>query len=289
MVNTSSHPITVEGTRLDTLAWNIRVKTGWDLGQSARGGNVEVPGGDGELWVPNKREGAGRFSLAMWVMGADANGNVATDGYEAYRQNLDQLRWLFGKRHKLLTVQHTLGATIGTRECLAEVTQSWDPEVKSLGRYGEFTVLFAIPGSYWRDTADLNYDLNPATTGQKTLTTFLGATANMRDLTLVFDGPWNGPSVTDDATGHVLTGPTLASGSQWNVDCAAFTSKTGTGIAFTSGGTQAMLSTTRSGAHAPGLFGITPAGPGVSPTITLGGSGLTGVSRFRIRGRRKFR
>lgn len=288
MTTTSSHPITVEGTRLDTYAYNIAVKTGWDLGQSARGGNIEIPGADGTIWTPNKRESEGRLSLKMWVMGSDVNGVWNADGYEQYRQNLDVLRTLFGKRHKLLTVQHTIGATVGTRECLAEVVGTWDPEVTGMGRIGRFAVLFNIPGSYWRDTADLNYDLNPATTGSKSLAAFAGSTANMRDLILVFDGPWTNPSVTDDATGHIITGPTIASGTQWNVDTTAYTSKTGAGIAFTSGGTQAMLSTTRSGAHAPGLFGITPAGS-VAPTVTLGGSGLTGVSRFRIRGRRKYR
>lgn len=288
MANTSSHPITVEGVRLDTFAWNIETKTGWDLGQSARGGNVEIPGMDGELWTPNKRESAGRFAVSMWVMGSDANGNVAADKYELYRQNLDSLKAIFGKRHKLLTVQHVLGSTIGTRECLAEVVDAYDPAVAAQGLIGRFTVMLRIPGTFWRDTADLNYDLNPATTGQKTLSAFAGATANMRELTLVFDGPWTSPTVTDDATGHVILGPTLASGSQWNVDTVAHTSKTGTGIAFTAGGTQAMLQTSRSGAFAPGLFGITPAGSS-APTVTLGGSGLTGVSRFRIRGRRKYR
>jgi hypothetical protein len=289
VANTSSHPITVEGVRLDTFAWNIEVKTGWDLGQGARGGNNEVPGMDGELWTPNKREGIGRMALQMWVMGSDASGNIAADKYELYRQNLDQLRWLFGKRNKLLTIQHTLGATIGTRECLAEVVDSFDPTVTAQGLIGRFSVLCKIPGTYWRDTADQNYDLTSATVGQKTLTPFLGATANMRDLQIVFDGPWTGPSITDDATGHILVGPTITTGNQWMVDTVAHTSKTGSGIAFTSGGTQAMLTTSRTGAFAPGLFGITPAGPGVSPTVTLGGSGTGAGSRIRIRGRRKFR
>lgn len=289
MANTSSHYITVDGNRLDTYAYNIVTKTGWDLGQSARGGNQEVPGLDGTLWTPNKRESEGRFALSMWVQGADVNNIVATDTYEKYRQNLDLLRALFGQRHRLMTIQHYLGATVGTRECQAEITEAWDPEVTGLGQIGTFTVLFNIPGVYWRDTADQNYDLVNATTGQKTVTTFLGATANMRELQLVFDGPWTNPSVVDDASGHnlTLTG-TLAAGTQWMVDTVAHTSRTGTGIAFTSTGTQAMLSTTRSGAHTPGLFGITPSGSS-APTVTLGGSGLTSASRFRIRGRRKFR
>lgn len=289
MANTSSHPVTVDGNRLDTFAYNIVTKTGWDLGQSARGGNQEVPGLDGALWTPNKRESEGRFVLSMWVQGADVNNNVASDTYEKYRQNMDFLRHLFGKRHALLTVQHLLGSTLGTRECQAEVIGTWDPEIRGLGQIGTFAVLFNIPAVYWRDTADLNVDLTSVTTGQKTLTALAGATANMREMTLVLDGPWTNPTITDDASGHALslTG-TIASGSQWNVDTVAHTSRTGIGIAFTANGTQAMLSTTRSGAHTPGLFGVTPNGS-TAPTVTLGGSGLTSASRFRLRTRRKYR
>lgn len=289
MANTSSHPITVDGTRLDTYAWNIITKTGWDLGTSARGANQEVPGLDGALWVPNKRESEGRMAIKMWVQGADANLNYATDQYEKYRQNMDVLRQLFGKRSSLLTVQINLGSTLGTRECLAEVVEAWDPELTGIGQIGTFTVLLKIPGAYWRDTADQNYDLTSATVGQKTLTAFAGATANMRELQLVIDGPWTNPSITDDGSGHVLTYTgTLAAGTQWMVDTVAHTSRTGTGIAFTTTGTQAMLSTSRSGAHTPGLFGITPAGA-VAPTVTLGGTATGAGSRVRIRGRRKYR
>lgn len=289
MANTSSHQITVDGNRLDTYAYNIITKTGWDLGQSARGANQEVPGLDGALWTPNKRESEGRFALKMWAQGSDVNNAIGTDPYQTYRQNMDFLKWLFGKRSNLLTIQHFLGSTLGTRECYAEVIEAWDPEVTGIGQIGSFTVMFNLPYVYWRDTADQNVDLTSVTTGQKTLTALAGATANMRELTLVFDGPWTNPSIVDDATGHTLswTG-TLAAGSQWNVDTVAHTSKTGTSIAFTSGGTQAMLSTTRTGAHSPGLFGVTPQGP-TAPTVTLGGTALTSASRFRLRARRKYR
>lgn len=290
MVNTSTHPITVDGVRLDTLAWNIKVKSGMDLGTSARGSNSVVPGVDGELWSPNKRDNAGRVALKMWVNGTDADGAPPAGGdtYQQYRLNLDQLRVLFGKRHALLDVRQTLGGTIGTRQALCEVVQSIDPDVNRQG-YGEFDVVLSIVGAFWQDTADQNYDLNPATTGVKSVTQFAGATAPMRDLQIVFDGPWTSPTITDTLTGHVLSGPTLAAGTQWMVDTTAHTSRTGTGIAFTTGGTQALTNTTRSGAHTPGLFALSPAAGAGTPQITLGGSGLTAASRIRIRGRRKYR
>lgn len=288
MVNTSSHAVAVDGVRLDTLAWNIEVKTGWDLGQSARGSNASVAGVDGELWVANKRDSAGRFVLSMWANGTDADGVAASDTYEKYRQNMDQLRVLFGKRHGLLDVRHTLGSTLGTRQALCEVIQAIDPDVNRQG-FGKFSVLFSILGAYWQDTVDQNYDLNPATAGVKSVTQFAGATAPMRDLQIVFDGPWTSPVITDTLTGHTLSGPTIAAGTQWMVDTTAHTSKTGAGIAFTSGGTQALTTTTRSGAHSPGLFALSPAAGAGTPQITLAGSGLTAASRVRIRGRRKYR
>jgi len=289
MATTSTHAVTVEGVRLDTLAYNIETKTGWDLGQTARGSNSEVPGKDGELWTPNKREAAGRFALQMWVAGTDVDGVPGSDGYMTFRQNLDMLRTIFGKRHKLLTVTLAYGGTVGTREFLGEVVQAYDPTMLGSGRAGRFTVLFNVPDVYWRDTADQNYDLTNATVGQKTLTAFAGATANMRDLIVVFDGPWTNPSIVDDATGHTLSySGTIGSGTQWNVDTTAHTSRTGSSIAFTANGTQAMLATSRSGAHAPGLFGLTPNGS-TAPTVTIGGSGTSTGSRVRIRGRRKYR
>lgn len=290
MVTTSTHPITVDGTRLDTLAWNISVKSGWDLGTPVRGGNAVVPGVDGELWTPNKRDGAGRMVLSMWVNGTDADGVPPAGGdlYQQYRQNLDQLRSLFGKRHALLDVRHVLGSTLGTRQALCEVAQAIDPEVNRFG-FGTFSVLLNIVGAFWQDTADQNYDLTGATAGVKNVTQFAGATAPMRDLQIVFDGPWTSPGVVDTLTGHYLRGPTLAAGTQWMIDTSAFTSRTGTGIAFTSGGTQALTNTLYAGAHAPGLFALSPAALAGTPQVTLEGSGLTGASRFRIRGRRKYR
>lgn len=288
MVNTSTHPITVDGTRLDTLAYNVEVKSGFDLGTSARGANATVAGVDGELWTPNKRDSAGRMTIAMWVNGTDVDGVSASDTYERYRQNMDTLRALFGKRHALLDVRQTLGSTLGTRQALCEVLQAIDPDVNRQG-FGKFSVLLNIVGAFWQDTADQNYDLNPATTGVKSVTQFAGATAPMRDLQIVFDGPWTSPSITDTLTGHVLTGPTIAAGSQWMVDTTQHTSRTGVGIAFTTGGAQALTSTTRTGAHTPGLFALSPAAAAGTPQITLGGTGLTAASRLRIRGRRKYR
>jgi len=288
VVNTSSHPITVDGTRLDTLAYNIEVKSGFDLGTTGRGSNATVPGIDGALWAPNKRETTGRMALAMWVNGTDVDGVTAGDPYEKYRQNMDILRVLFGKRHALLDIRQTLGSTIGTRQALCEVLQAIDPDVNRQG-FGRFSVLLEILGAFWQDTADQNYDLNPATTGVKSVTQFAGATAPMRDLQIVLDGPWTSPTVTDTLTGHVLTGATIAAGSQWMIDTTAHTSRTGVGIAFTTGGAQALTTTTRVGAHAPGLFALSPAAAAGTPQITLGGSGLTAASRIRIRGRRKYR
>src|SRR5690242_3577659 len=98
MTNTSRWPITIDGTRLDTYAWNVRSRSGRDLTAQVKTPNIDVPTLNGEVWVPGKKVGPGRMVLKMWVQGCDANGVPPTDQdtYWLYRQNLDSLRLLFG-------------------------------------------------------------------------------------------------------------------------------------------------------------------------------------------------
>ena len=99
MTNTSLWPITVDGVRLDTYAWNIRTREGRDYSAQLKTTNIDSPLEDGEVWVPGKKYGPGRLILQMWVGGCDANGQIPADRdmYYVYRKNLDALRRLFSK------------------------------------------------------------------------------------------------------------------------------------------------------------------------------------------------
>lgn len=289
-MNTSSHPITIDNVRLDTWAWNITTKEGWDLGLAVVGTDEPVPGRHGEIWTPNKKFGAGRFIVEMWVRGSLANGMPPShgDAYAQYRENLDKLRLLFGVRHRLLDVRQDLGP-LGVRRAYCEVRGAVDPKMVASAR-GTFSVLFQNPGAFWEDVDLIAHDSGiGVTTGTRHVTEFAGGSAPILDSELVFDGPWTTPYIIDPATGHKLQlSSNVPAGQQWYVNCKKRTSRVGTNIAWSdSGGTDVYLNTSKVGPHAPALFGFTPEFENF-PTVTLGGGGLNTTSRFRMRGRRKF-
>lgn len=288
MTTTSTHPITVDGVRLDTLAYNITTRTGWDVSAGVRGSNQVVPGRTGELYVPGKRREAGKMVLSMVIMGTDADGVRPVDGnaYVQYRRNLDQLKLLFGKTHGLLDVQHSLGA-LGTRQAYCEVKKSLDPEM--MGRNtGEMVVLLENPATYWQDVAELAIDTTNVSAGIKTWPALVGATAPIEDMRAVFRGPWVNPQITDTVTGHYIRlNSTLAVNEDWYIDCGLRVSRRGNLIGQNPlGGTNAAAVTQRVGVYSPGYYALTPEAATVR--YTLGGSGTTANSRFIANARRKF-
>lgn len=293
MTNTSRWPVTVDGVRLDTYAWNIRTRAGRDLTAQVKTANIDVPSLDGELWVPGKKVGPGRLVLKMWVQGCDANGAVPADQdtYWQYRQNLDALRLMFGVRHRQLLVQQTIRTSPAViREALCEVTAVIDPETVVPSVYAaEMTVELSVPGAWWQDPVDTDWDSGGSlvSAAVQNLTSFAGATAPMNEGYLVLDGPATNPVWTDQPSGHfVALDRALLTGEQWVVDMTNWTSKIGTGIAFTANGTSVASQTRYGGYHAPRMFGLTPLlpNPRVTVTFTAGSS----ATRARIRARRKF-
>lgn len=294
MVNTSKYPITVDGVRLDTYAYNVSTRAGRDIGSGAQGANIPSLL-DGESWVSNKKAPAGKAYLRMWVSGTDVDGNNTADDYYTYRTNLDMLKRMFAVRNRLLDVREQLdisGAHI--RQALAEVTAAIEPEMVASSPYtSTFNVELNIPGGFWQDVADTNYDsvtLLPGgipTNTDVNLPAFALATAPMRDLYVVVDGPATNPKIIDNRNGHYIQlNAAVANGSQWVVNTSLWTSKTGVGIAFTQSGTDQYDITEFAGGHAPSMFGIT-ADP-LGPQIRIEGSGFGAATRLRVRGKLKY-
>jgi len=295
MTTTSAIPITVDGVRLDTYAWNIETKNGRFYVPGVRGSNAQVPGRHGSLFVPSKKFDDGRFILSMWAQGTDVNGAAPGSGteYNQFRKNMDQLMSLFTKRPFLMDVQKDDGS--GTmRQAFCEVIQAIDPDVFGVNPTGKFTVELDIPGVFWQDTADQNYSsLTGVTTSFSfSLAAFAGATAPMEDLYLVVDGPIANPRIIDAATGHYIQyNGTVAGGNQWVVNTTLWTSKVGAGIAFTQSGTDVTNLTVFTGAHAPRYLALTPKNGDLTtaPTMQLTNTGSSsGATQMRVRGRRKF-
>lgn len=289
MVNTSRWPVTVDGTRLDSLAWNISTRQGRDLEPGLVGENIDSGMRDGVIWTPHKKRDAGRLVLDMWVGGTDEDGAVPVgeDDYERYTLNLDALKRMFGVTHRLLDVRLQMDAAGNMiRQALCEKSAMITPEMQAGYPYtAKFVVELTIPGGFLQDVAESNYDSNVGLVANTDITLpppFPQATAPMRNLYAVLDGPATNPKIIDNRNGHwVQYNGVVANGSQWVVNTATWSSKVGIGIAFTDTGTDVYQQTVFAGGHSPSMFGIT-ADP-LGPQVRIEGSGFGAGTRLRLR------
>lgn len=289
MVNTSKWPVTVDGVRLDSLAWNIETRTGRDAEAGLAGENIDTGQRDGVIWTPHKKANPGRIVLKMWVAGTDEDGAVPVDGddYWKYTQNLDKLKRMFGVTHRLLDVRLQMDAAgAHIRQALCEKTMQLTPEMFAVYPYtANFAVELTIPGSFLQDVADSNFDsgLALAPNTDLPLLAFAAGSAPMRNIYVVLDGPATNPKLIDRNGHWIRYNGVVGNGAQWVVNTATYSSKVGVGIEFTDGGTDVYEDTEYSGGHSPKMFGITadPAGP----QVRIEGSAFGANTRLRIRGK----
>lgn len=300
MVNTSKWPVTVDGVRLDTLAWNVSTRQGRDLMPGLSGDDIDTGMRDGNIWTPNKKFGPGRAVLQMWVGGTDEDGAVpvGNDDYKKYMSNLDSLKRMFSVQHRLLDVRQQVDiAGTQVRQALCSLGAVLTPEMHSVYPYtANFTVELNIPGAFWQDVADSNYDSQaagqfpggvPAATTISLPPPWPAGSAPARDLYVVVDGPATNPKILDPRNGHYIQyNGIVAAGIQWVVNTTLYTSKVGANIAFTQGGSDVYAQTVFAGGHSPAMFGIT-ADP-LGPQVRIEGSAFGAATRLRIRGKIKY-
>ena len=295
MTFTSDRPVSVDGVRLDTLAWNItRISRSTAARRSA---NQQVPGRDGTLPSLNDDLEAGSFGLEMFVMGTDDAGAVPVAGKrDTLRANLDELVHLFGKRHALLDVRETVTAGV-ERRAWAKAEDSIQPDVNTVGSSGMFTVGLTLPYGMWEDvnTQDWNGTLGAASGTVQEVTTLRGATERVNDAVVLVTGPATNPRVTDQATGaYVELQAALAAGQFWRVNVGTWATRRGAGLGLGSADTTGTDSqdVTRFGgtANQAAFLPLVP----VRDTgerrvkVALTGTGFTGATRLSIRARRKY-
>lgn len=292
MVNTSRWPITVDGVRLDTLAYNISTRQGRDAAAEILGANVATEMRHGELWTAHKKYGPGRMYLNMWVSGCDVDGIVPVDEYSEYRDNLDMLRRLFGVRHRLLDVRQTVSETGPViRQAMCEAMAIIDPTMRVAYPYtSEFTVELRIPDAFWFDLAETTFDTGigyVSNTTEDLSAEFGVSTAPITNLYLVVDGPAVNPQVFDNISGHwIQLNQTVPNGQQWVVNTRTWSSKVGAAIEFTDTGLDVYESTTFAGSHSPRMFGIAPEHTG--PEVRMTGTGFGANTRLRIRAKNAY-
>lgn len=236
MTYTSDRPITVDGVRLDTLAWNI---TKINRAMAARRDrSITLPGRDGTVPSLDDDLEPVNLGLEMFVMGTDADGLVPVAGRrDTLRNNLDELVHLFGKRHALLDLRETVANGV-ERRAWAKVQDSITPDISTIGGSGEFTVSLVLPYGVWEDPVAATWTQAAPVTAAPVVT-LQGATERIQDAIFAVKGPATNPRITDVATGSwVQLNAALTAAETWRVNALTWATRKGTTVTVDSSDTE---------------------------------------------------
>lgn len=236
MTYTSDRPITVDGVRLDTLAWNI---TKINRAMAARRDrSITLPGRDGAVPSLDDDLEPANLGLEMFVMGTDADGLVPVAGRrDTLRNNLDELVHLFGKRHALLDLRETVANGV-ERRAWAKVQDSITPDISTIGGSGEFTVSLVLPYGVWEDPVAATWTQAAPVTAAPVVT-LQGATERIQDAIFAVKGPATNPRITDVATGSwVQLNAALTAAETWRVNALTWATRKGTTVTVDSSDTE---------------------------------------------------
>lgn len=295
MTYTSDRPITVDGVRLDTLAYNVlAIQRGTARRRTA---DVELPGVDGVVPSLNDPLEAAGYGLQMLVRGTDADGLVPPAGARTtFRNNLDELVHLFGKRHALLDLRETVDTGV-ERRAWAKVVDTITPDANEAGSSAQFSVGMVLPYGVWEDvnTQDWNGTAGAASGTSQEVTTLQGATERILDAVILVTGPATNPRVTDPATGaYVQLNATLSGTQFWRVNVGTWATRYGTGLGLGSAdttGTDGQSLTVFGGTRNQAAFlPLTPTRDTGARRVrlALSGTGFTAATRLSVRARRKY-
>lgn len=141
--------LTVGGTSLSSLVWNVRTRSGRMTTAARRGGNLPLAGRDGTSWRPKPLDELA-FELSMFLTGANTDGSMPADGsmLAKIRSRYDDLCRLFSAQQKLVEVVDT----DSQRRCFAQLDSGMAPQMTGPGR-AEVVVPLVVPAGCWEDTA----------------------------------------------------------------------------------------------------------------------------------------
>ena len=293
MANTSIRPVSVDGVRLDTLAWNIEKIN--RATAARRSGDYSIPNLDGSIPSLNDPLEPTTYGLEMWLRGTDADGAVPVAGsLDTLRANLDELLHLFGQRHKLLDLREKVSDT-EERRAWAKVTDSIQPDLNTPGSAGRFTVSLVIPAGVWEDVDATDQTISAPVTAAE-LTGLTGSTERVNDGIFLVQGPATSPRITDPATGmYVELGVALTSTQFWRFNSATWSSRYGAGLGLGSAdttGTDGSAVTAVGGPSRAYGLPLTPVrdtgARRVRVTLTAAAGIVAGTTKLSTRTRRKY-
>lgn len=290
MATTSDFPITVDGVRLDTLAWNVESVR--RATPSRRTADAVVPGLDGVIPAFSEDYEAPTFGLTMFVRGTDPDGLIPGGGAIArFRANLDELIHLFSRRWGLIDLRETVSAGV-ERQAWAKPVDTIQPEVRP-GAQGSFAVALLIPGAFWQDVAAVDWTQNGPSAGTAyEVVPLRDSTAPVTDAVVLVTGPVTNPTITDVASGGSVTlNAAVPAGAQWRLNAGTWATRTGAlglGSADVAGAdAQATTRWTGFGARFLTLNASRDTGSR-KVKIVVSGTGMTGATSISVRARRKF-
>lgn len=297
MTNVSDYPITVDGVRLDTLAWGVEAATR-TVG-AVRGADTLLAGLDGvQASLDDAREPS-TLALSMFVRGTDADGLVpmGRDAQAVYQENLDALLHLFGKSGTLLTVGLVMDADntpAADRTAQAKVLDSITPEDHP-GDVGRLAVVLSIPGVSWRSAAPETWSQAAVVSGTSyEVTTLAGSSAPVDDAVVCLTGPADtGVKVVDPATGaFVRLNQVLTAGNVWRVNVDTWESRVGAGLTVDSIETAGVdkSSVTDQGGGYPRLLRLNPRLDAGTRRVKVQvvGAGFTAATSVAVKARKAF-
>lgn len=295
MAYTSQYPVTVDGVRLDTLAWGVELKKVTVPG--VREASEVVPGVDGVIPALAEDYEPGVYALDMMVRGSNEDGVIPADSVGEFRKNLDHLLALFSTRHRLLDVREVVDASGTVRQASMKRLDAITPEVE-VGALARFTVTLSIPGVFWRDLNPLDWVGAAGSSTLQTPATLAGATAPIQDAIFLVKGPIANPTIRDSMTGWELRlNRSLTASEFWRVNSGTWSTRVGSSLTLASTDTAGTDVTAVTEANTPSgrFLALTPVylGGGSAPAnrmvvVSLTGTGTSTATQLSIRARKAF-
>jgi hypothetical protein len=271
--------ITIGGTSLDTLVWNVRTLGERMATAGRRGTNLESAGLDGTRWRGNKPLAELQLTLSMWILGS--NFDAALPGSptmrQAVRTRLDTLLRLINQQEALTTVADTTS----NRQCRAEIQGALGPATMAGATRMELQLPLVIPAGCWEDvTAFTPAAVLFAASTAVTVVGGGGGTLPLTGMTVKLTPPASNVRITTAAGKYVqFNGAVPAGADTWLVldpeNPQAYQ---------TSAPTVSLLGSL----DLPDVIPLAIPASTADPVVTVTAASTTSATRIRFTGRRRY-
>jgi hypothetical protein len=219
----------VNGTSLNTLAWNIETLNGRQRVPQLRGDDTHVPFRPGAIWRP-KQPDSRTLTLAMWVLGCNIDGSAPVGGSARakFNDNRESLIKLFYSPDTQLSLTKRWQTMTGLKQATGLAELMSDMDASMLGIDGaQFAVDLRLADPYF---------YGPTITPTALAVGVGAAVTNpgvwlVQKMTIVFNGGLTNPRLTNSTTGvWVQYTGVIAGGASVTLNTDLFTAITNTSV-----------------------------------------------------------